>query len=249
MLMVDEGHIALARAMIDNKFHLAWGTIPDGDPTWTDNPPVVDYSTTELFEEVGRRLPSVQSFVIEDAGGTIGANNNLWSLSDTPTRHIHLKFEFAPSEAFDETIYQLAIVINTVENMDSPQVTCEINHTGGYNIGDTEILVDNFTAGTIQDLLPLANPEKGRILNIGNNAVYIKDINAGTGLLTISPLTEAVTDTQQCTSDAIIGVLLGQEYFQPSEIFEGGSMLMLENRPPIFRNNASSETFSYVLTV
>lgn len=69
---------------------------------------------TALIQEIGRREASLKSFAQLDVNGDISANNQNWSITATPTRHLYLQFKFGADEALNKTIYQLGLFTDTV---------------------------------------------------------------------------------------------------------------------------------------
>ena len=119
MVIVEDGHVVLAKVIFDSEFHLAWGDVPEGYDTssWEagDVPPAEASNTTGLLQEVGRRVSTLKSFVIEDPQGTISANDSSWSVSKTPTRHVYLQFKFDAQDASNKVIRQVGIFSGTVK--------------------------------------------------------------------------------------------------------------------------------------
>lgn len=251
MHMLLEGHIALAITLRDESFYLAWGTIPEGDPVWANNPPAMDMATQALIKEVGRRKVTLASYCIEDPAGTIEANGKLWKLSQSPTRHLYLQFKFSSTDNPDNTVYQMALYTGTVPNKDLTPVTCQVSNTGGYAAGTSQIKVSGFSQGVIQDLLPHTPLSKmgGRKIQIADQVLRVKAIDVDQSILTITPLTKPVLNGAPITSAATTAVPNGKFYITPGELLDPGTIFLGENRPPIFRNQSIRESFEIILTL
>lgn len=158
MIMVNSGHIAICRSMMNETFHLAWGNLPDNyfNPWGINNsPPVEDPNTNSLLQELGRRVAHAKSYAIEDVNGEIVANGTKWSLSNTPTRFIYLQFKFDDEDAAESIIYQLGIFIGTVKNPDVPE--------GKLYLLPSEIQ-DSGTLFMLENIVPIArNPSTRQI--------------------------------------------------------------------------------------
>jgi hypothetical protein len=136
MTMVDYGHEVLAQSVFNEDFHLAWGKTPDVFDTtgWDagDTPPAETSNTTDLMEEIGRRVVTLKAYVYEDPSGTIIANGTKWKQSVDPTRHIYLQFKFDASDAVDKVIRQIGLFQGTV-------------HDGGQVDGTTFMIPSELT--------------------------------------------------------------------------------------------------------
>lgn len=69
---------------------------------------------TSLLRPIVFRVNTSKGYVLPDPEGVIEANGQLWSPSGTPTRHIHLQFRFAGTDASNNVIYQIGVFMNTV---------------------------------------------------------------------------------------------------------------------------------------
>jgi hypothetical protein len=118
MVLTESGHVQLAKSMFNEDFRFAWGTL-DSDEEWGNNPPPEDINDTQLKIEVGRIKSQVKEYVIPDEDGVIEVDNMKWSISESPTKYIYLKFVFDQSHNANDTIYQLGIFTNTVPEPDN----------------------------------------------------------------------------------------------------------------------------------
>lgn len=251
MHMLDKGHIALAISLINEDFYMAWGTIPEGDPVWSANPPAMAPSTTQLTQEVGRRKVTMKAFCKEDPNGTIEANNKLWSLSEEPTRNIYLQFKFNSTDNIDKTLYQLSLFIGTIPNFDLPEVQAQVSNPAGYAAGATKLSVASFVKGDFAALYPMntITENGGRKITIGANSLRVIGLDPLNQQLITTPLATPVAMGDVLHADPISSVLPGKHYLLPTELFDPGTIFLGENRPPIFRNAATRESFELVLTI
>lgn len=251
MFMLEEGHIALAKSLLQDDFYMAWGTIPEGEPVWSQNPPALDPNTTNLLQEVGRRLVTQKSFCRPDPAGPIEVNEQTWILSDTPTRYIYLQFKFDFQDAPADTLYQLGIFLSTIPMFDQPAVSASVLGVGGYPVGTTRISIGNFTQGTLADLYPREDISQngGRLITVGGQAMRVKGVDGVTGQIIVDPTTETLANGAAVVAPQTTAVLPGQRYLLPEELFDPGIIFLGENRPPMFRNSATREAFEIVLNM
>jgi len=113
MVLTEIGHISLAEMMYSKEFWLAWGTLAD-DMKWAGDPITEDINSQELFEEVGRIKNLVKEYVVLDSNGIIEIDNLKWTISNTRTKYIYLKFTFDQNHNSTDEIFQLGIFTDTV---------------------------------------------------------------------------------------------------------------------------------------
>jgi hypothetical protein len=113
MILVEKGHIKLAKEMFDEDFRLGWGTLPTADE-WGNNPPAEDLDATELVAEVGRIKTQTKNYVLPDDNGLIEIDGIKWAVSTEPTKYVYMKFVFEQDMNSADTIYQLGIFSDTV---------------------------------------------------------------------------------------------------------------------------------------
>ena len=251
MFMLEEGHIALAKSLLQDDFFMAWGTIPEGEPVWSNNPPALDPTTKALMQEVGRRLVTQKSFCKPDPNGPIEVNEQTWILSEEPTRYIYLQFKFDFQDAPADTLYQLGVFLSTIPMFAQPAVAASVLGTGGYPIGTTRISIGNYTAGTLADLYPREDISQngGRQITVGGHAMRVKGVDGITGQIIVAPTTQTIANGAAVVAAATQAVPPGQRYLLPSELFDPGIIFLGENRPPMFRNSATREAFEIVLNM
>jgi hypothetical protein len=73
-----------------------------------------EFNLTGLVHELGRRLATIVAYAQPDVNGDITANGQKWSITSQETRYLYLQFKFDGDDAFNNTIYQLGIFINSV---------------------------------------------------------------------------------------------------------------------------------------
>jgi len=113
MILVEDGHIKLAKEMFDEDFRLGWGSLQPGNG-WVDNPPPEDLNSDVLLLEVGRIKTQVKEYVLPDSQGIISVDGIKWTISVTPTKFVYLKFVFEQTHNSSDSIYQLGIFTETV---------------------------------------------------------------------------------------------------------------------------------------
>lgn len=113
MVLTEVGHIALAEAMFDEEYFLAWGTVPV-EQDWGNTPVVEELLDTTLIQEVGRIKALAKQYVVIDNDGVIEVDGVKWSVSATPTKYVYLKFSFDQTMNSADSIYQLGLFVGTV---------------------------------------------------------------------------------------------------------------------------------------
>lgn len=120
MILPTSGRIAIATAIMARPLHFAWGS---GLPAWDTTPVVESVGNTALVNEIGRRKPTVASYVVPDALGLItcpvfngtGTDIVKFSVSSTPTSNIYLKFEFDYTDAPTSVIREVGLFSSSTE--------------------------------------------------------------------------------------------------------------------------------------
>lgn len=78
---------------------------------------IYQYNTTAitgLLSELGRRIVTIQDFVIPSSGGSIQCNGQNWALNHgTPSNAVYLEFDFDSSDAVGNIIYQIGLFVGT----------------------------------------------------------------------------------------------------------------------------------------
>ena len=125
MVMVNNGHIALAISAYNTEYYLAWGEArSDTDiSNWRaeNTPPSEDPTVTDLLKEVGRRVVTEKAYVTEDKeNGTIETNDTKWARSSTPTNNLYLMFKFEAKDAPAAVLRQVGLFTGTQKKSTVP---------------------------------------------------------------------------------------------------------------------------------
>jgi hypothetical protein len=138
--MTESGRAALALAVKNQTIHLAWGT---GDSDWDDGMPAPDTNATALENEIGRVYAYAALFVRPDEEGEIILpDNNRYSISATPTRHLYLNFKFGFSDGVGSSIREMGVFIGAAvkstvppgtsylvpDDLESPGILFQLEH-------------------------------------------------------------------------------------------------------------------------
>ena len=110
-ILTFSGRAAINQFLQSCPLFLAIGR---GNPNWGSVPDPPDYEANKLIDEVGRKKLTQAFFVNEDDNGDIqmpGGRN--YSLSETPTRHLFVRFLFNYGEGVNALIREVGIFINT----------------------------------------------------------------------------------------------------------------------------------------
>lgn len=116
-ILTDSGRAAVAQSIKERPIHLAWGS---GSADWDVTPPTESIATTALLAEVGRRKVTQSLFCTPDPVGEIVVSEGRFTVSNTPTKYLYLRFAFDFLDAPDETIRELGVFIGTVAKSTTP---------------------------------------------------------------------------------------------------------------------------------
>ncbi|MFW9605930.1 MAG: hypothetical protein ACMV0I_05180 [Pseudomonas sp.] len=119
-ILTNSGRTAIAMAIAAQPIHYAWGV---GLPSWATNRPAESLAAESLVAEVGRRIATDVQYVWPSDDGDIvvplfnDADGNSvprrFMLSQTPTQHLYMRFNFDYSDAPASTIREVAIFVGT----------------------------------------------------------------------------------------------------------------------------------------
>lgn len=250
MQLTTDGHTAISQSLKNSDFHLAWGKLKAGQTPWASDIPALSVGTDDLYNEIGRRAPSVKRYAYEDPNGGVIANGKRWTLTDTPTRNIYLQFKFDSTDSPDEVVYQKGLWMNTVTNVPKTAMTFHVVQT--YPAGTTAIRLNAFSGGVLEDLLPVPNPSikfGGRECLLSNNTSFrVLGLDTATSMAFTTPLPAEIAPAETLRCSEIFGVPLGKLYLNPSDLLDKGLLFMVENNKPVYRDNATREMYEYVLT-
>lgn len=110
-ILTDSGRAAVATSILAQPIHLAWG---NGDVAWDVSQAPESPSTSGLLAEVGRRKITQALYCKPDPAGELVVTEGRFTVSQTPTKYLYLRFAFDFADASDQTIRELAIFIGTV---------------------------------------------------------------------------------------------------------------------------------------
>lgn len=116
-ILTDSGRAAVANSIKQQPIHLAWGS---GSPDWDVTPPTESVGTTALVAEVGRRKVTQSLFCNPDPLGEIVVSEGRFTVSNTPTKYLYLRFAFDFLDAPDATIRELAVFIGSAAKSTVP---------------------------------------------------------------------------------------------------------------------------------
>lgn len=116
-ILTDSGRAAVAQSIKDRPIHLAWGS---GSVDWDITQPPESISTSELLAEVGRRKVTQAMFCSPDPLGEIVVSEGRFTISQTPTKYLYLRFAFDFLDAQDATIRELGVFVGTVAKSTTP---------------------------------------------------------------------------------------------------------------------------------
>lgn len=238
MTMVETGHVAHARAMLNEDYYLAWGDLPPNypDPWGLDEVPPESASTLasttlvrgETNSDLITGFNGILKLVsITDSDGVsyiIGQdavlNSGLIEWSDT----------HAPAVGVSYTV---------VFRYYTEDLTTLLNEVGRRKVTMKSFVVEDPLTGDI-----VANGTRWRRVETPTRHIY---------LMFSFDATDAVD-----TSIYQVGIYIGTQvdpttppglyYYLPSQITENGSMYMVENLEPFPRNIGKREIFEYVIT-
>ena len=111
-ILTASGRVGIAASVKQQTMYLAWGT---GDESWGDEPPTDGMlESTELVNEIGRRICKSVQFCKADENGEIITLTGRFTASEEPTNilHISVAFDFTDGEGY--TIREFGLFTGTV---------------------------------------------------------------------------------------------------------------------------------------
>lgn len=116
-ILTDSGRAAVANSIKAQPIHLAWGS---GSVDWDVSQPPESIGTSTLLAEVGRRKVTQAMFCSPDPLGEIVVSEGRFTISQTPTKFLYLRFAFDFLDAQDATIRELGVFVGTVAKSTTP---------------------------------------------------------------------------------------------------------------------------------
>lgn len=116
-ILTDSGRAAVAQSIKDRPIHLAWGS---GSADWDVSQPAESIATSALLAEVGRRKVTQSLFCAPDPMGEIVVTEGRFTVSQTPTKYLYLRFAFDFLDAQDATIRELGVFIGSQAKSTTP---------------------------------------------------------------------------------------------------------------------------------
>lgn len=113
-ILTASGRVGIAASVKQQTMYLAWGT---GEESWGNTPPTDGMlESTELVNEIGRRVCKSVQFCRADDNGEIITPTGRFTASAEPTNmlHINVAFDFTDGEGY--TIREFGIFTGTVLN-------------------------------------------------------------------------------------------------------------------------------------
>ena len=114
----------------------------------TPRPPESPARAT-LFDEIGRKKVTDCRYVVPDDAGEIEMTSGRFSYSDVKTRHLLFRTAFSYSEGADETIREVAVMLDTVVKPGTPPGKYYLTADDILDPGD--LLLIQYTAPTIRN--------------------------------------------------------------------------------------------------
>ena len=109
-ILTQSGRAAIAASIKQQPIHLAWG-VGNNEESIT---------ATCLAHEVGRRVADEVLFCIGDENGELITPTGRFKTSDTPTNNLYMRFTFDFTDAADQTIRELGVMVGTQTKPDLP---------------------------------------------------------------------------------------------------------------------------------
>ena len=116
-ILTQSGRTALAEFVASQAIFIGWGR---GDISWGDNPPDEQVISTTLLDAFGYRKASRIKFCQPDTNGEIEVPTGKFTLTETPTNHVYLEFNFDFDNGLGETIREVAVMVGSEAKAELP---------------------------------------------------------------------------------------------------------------------------------
>lgn len=217
--LTQSGRAAIAASIKQQSIHLAWGT---GDPSWETS-----YSVTKTFSDNKIHLdhrPVKNVSITKDEttfieGYSVDSVIGIITRLDSLPEEVNVSYTYAtPPEPINA---------NTLLNEVGRRTADEVLFCVGDENGDLITPTGRFKSS----IVPTNNLFLRFTFDFDNGSSYvIRELGVMVGTVIKQDLP------------------IGQRYFEPADIDEGGILLVLEYTVPLIRTAATRETFSFVVT-
>lgn len=112
-ILTNSGRVAMAQSVKAQAIHLAWGS---GSAAWDTTPVPESIESSALLAEIGRRKASYVAYCAPSETGEIIVPTGRFTESQTPTKHLYMRFAFDFTDAPTSTIRELAVMVGSVTN-------------------------------------------------------------------------------------------------------------------------------------
>jgi hypothetical protein len=109
-ILTNPGRASVATAIKNETLHLAWGR---GNTSWDASRPPENIDAESLTAEFGRRKASQVAYCVPDVNGLIYVPSGRFSISETPTKWLYMRFSFDFLDSPTEVIREAAVFIGT----------------------------------------------------------------------------------------------------------------------------------------
>lgn len=268
LVMVEQGHLTLAKAVANETFYLAWGGIPVGIPTvfatidWGTNGSSV-YLKTAVDDVAARGV--ILTVYFQTAAGVYVAEKITLNATDSSIPVHGTKACKIPMAVSTPSAIASLRVMNAAEDVSATIAMPTVD------------LYGEIASWLVQDIPPLIDMDIDQLFMEHGRRLYSAqayafedavngtiDANNTKWSLTAAPTRHLYLQFKFDSNDSPAAIVyqlavfmnsvmlpnlpIGQKYFVPGEVADPGSIFMAENVQPIARNNATREMFEYIIT-
>lgn len=115
--LTQSGRAGLAASVKERDIYIGIGA---GATSWDTNRPAESTTSTGLLDPVGYRITSQKDFVVADASGSISLPSGRFSVSQTQTSQLYLRFTLDFADAASDTIRETAVFLDAEPNTGLP---------------------------------------------------------------------------------------------------------------------------------